>query len=247
VSDASDARLTPFFQLQLEAGQRYSVLVDMDQAPGTYAMHGDMTDSMFGYKRPGLVQQQSLAMEYVSNATVDGAAVLVGNSATVQAAPLQLDDLKPDTLVPVHRLDPPAATKQETLLVSFGLDATVSCPHFAGPFRHLAHHPIASSQSHYYGFMNGTAWEMPNGTDALVLVTEAARTGGTYRALDNSQLILTNDEIVTMDLIINNEGESEYHRVLCPVRRWGGRGGGGVCGVCGDCDGCGMCGDCDDI
>lgn len=132
-----------------------------------------MTD-MFNYDNPALVTEQNAVMRYA------GIADTVMPNDTVPALDGVPQDLNTSSLVPVVSSTPPAATRTESVFVTFELTA----------------------QNTWGAFFNGTSWSAETNGNATVFQTADATIAGNSWSSD-SQFIITNNNIEVFDLAIN--------------------------------------------
>ncbi|PWN50007.1 hypothetical protein IE53DRAFT_316599 [Violaceomyces palustris] len=191
--------------LMVEVAQRYSVIIETDQAPAAYYLRGELSSDMFAYDNPGLVTAQTAVMRY-SNSPVGAYSSLstlepsydVSSPPSIQNVTQALDV---DSLVPLFKEDPPDSTRTETLFVTFGLD----------------------SQSNWRAFFNYTSFasERPDGMSTTNTST-LLKSIDTYEISQkpystSEQLLITSvgqdaDESKpeVIDLIINNQDDGDH-------------------------------------
>lgn len=131
---------------------------------------------MFAYTNPGLVTSQNAIMRYSSAA----------NTSMPSSSPPSLNNITQDldttALVPLVAMTPPAATKTDTLVVTFEVTA----------------------QNSFLAFFNGTSWAAEADGNATVFkAAEAALNGAGASFSSGSQLVITNNDIEVFDIIIN--------------------------------------------
>ena len=137
-------------------------------------LRAEVMSDMFNYDNPALVTEQNAIMRYA------GIADTVVPNDTVPALDGIPQDLNTSALVPIVPSTPPAATRMESVFVTFQLTA----------------------QGSFDAFFNGTSWEAEKNGNATVFQTADATIAGTSWSSD-TQFIITNDKIQVFDLAIN--------------------------------------------
>lgn len=179
--------------LNVMIAQRYSVLITMDQQPAAYRFHAELLTDMFAYSPADLVTDQYAILRY---AGVNDTEMPAGTVPALPTGKANITEALDDTtLKPLQAQTPPAATKQDTLIISVGL----------------------ASDSMLHAFLNDSSWTATAGQASLydVVASQRAKTNFTPE-----QLVLTNDEIAVWDLIINNEDDGEHPVHLHGYNPW---------------------------
>ena len=142
--------------------------------PVSVFVHADLVTDMFTYTNDATVVTQTAVMRYSG---VPDTTMPNSTSPSLGSITGLLDFT---ALVPAVPNTPPAATKTEMVFMTLQL----------------------TGDSTWGGFWNNTAWVPETGGNATVFQTaNAALTGSSIS--ENSQFILTENEIQVVDLIIN--------------------------------------------
>jgi len=174
--------------LTLGVAQRYSVILSTSQAPGLYWIRNELDQDMYGYTNPGQVTDIRGIIKY-SN--------FVGTNSTPPnitdpGAGNGLADLDTTILHPAMAQTVPAASRQYT--IGFEFDATASGGVLA--------------------FINNISWVPLNGTTTLLQVHKNQNFAPEgLDAINQQTLILTNNQLQTVDLVVNNldNGPHPFH------------------------------------
>lgn len=181
--------------LNVMVAQRYSVIIETDRPVGAYAVRAQVLDDMFPYDNPALVMDQYAIMRYEG---VPASAQPIANPVNTTLINVT-ESLSTSQLVPITSMMAPASNMTTKLVVNFGLDA----------------------YSNWHAFFNQTTFTSEMAPQASLMLAHTFET--TQRASSNSsagayyndpnEMIVTNTEVVVMDVIINNldEGEHPFH------------------------------------
>lgn len=195
-ADSTEVEPIVVQSFNIMVAQRYSVIVETDQPVGAYAVRAEVLDDMFAYDNPFLVMDQYAIMRYEGVSASTPPTSNAGNSTLVNVT----ESLSTSQLVPITRIDAPASNMTTKLVVNFGLDAF----------------------SQWHAFFNQTTFTSEMAPQASLMKAytfEATRhalntnssVGAYYN--DPDEMIVTNSEVVVMDVIVNNldEGEHPFH------------------------------------
>lgn len=194
-ADGTEVEPVVVQSLNVMVAQRYSVIIETDQPVGAYAVRAQVLDDMFAYDNPFLVMDQYAIMRYEGVPAAAQPMPNPPNSTLVNVT----QSLSTSQLVPITRMDAPASNMTITLVVNFGLDA----------------------YSNWHAFFNQTTFTSEMAPQASLMKAYTFET--TQRASSNSsvgayyndpdEMIVTNTEVVVMDVIVNNldEGAHPFH------------------------------------
>lgn len=189
VVEADGTEIEPIVvqSLTVMTAQRYSVIITADRAPGAYAVRAQALDDMFAYDNPDLVTNQYAIMRY--DDTPASAQPLT--NVSVPNSAIVTESLDVGALIPRVAIDPPAANATTTLVVNFGLDA----------------------ESDWHAFFNQSTFtsEMAPLASLLQAFNNGSSEGTAYAP--NDELVVTTNEVVVMDVVVNNldEGSHPFH------------------------------------
>lgn len=197
VVEADATEVEPFVvqSLNVQVAQRYSVIIETDKPVGAYAVRAQVMDDMFAYDNPFLVMDQYAIMRYES---VPASAQPMANPPNATLVNVE-QTLNTSQLVPLIRVDAPASNMTTKLVVNFGLDA----------------------YSNWHAFFNQTTFTSEMAAQASLMKSYTFETSqhassnssvGAYYN-DPDEMIVTNTEVVVMDVIVNNldEGSHPFH------------------------------------
>ncbi|SNX87336.1 related to cell surface ferroxidase [Melanopsichium pennsylvanicum] len=183
--------------LNVMVAQRYSVIIETDRSVGAYAVRAEVLDDMFAYDNPFLVMDQYAIMRYEGVSAYAQPIASPPNATLVNAA----QSLSTSQLVPITRMDAPASNMTTTLVVNFGLDAYSNWHAFFNQTTFTSEMAPQASLMKAYTFENTTKYASSSNSSV----------GAYYN--DPDEMMVTNSEMVVMDVIINNldEGEHPFH------------------------------------
>ncbi|SJX65875.1 related to cell surface ferroxidase [Sporisorium reilianum f. sp. reilianum] len=194
-ADGTEVEPVVVQSLNVMVAQRYSVIIETDRPVGAYAVRGEVLDDMFAYENPFLVMDQYAIMRYEGVAASTPPISNPVNTTLVNVT----ESLSTSQLVPITRIDAPASNMTTKLVVNFGLDA----------------------YSNWHAFFNQTTFTSEMAPQASLMKaftfekTQHASSNSTVGAYynDPDEMIVTNTEVVVMDVIVNNldEGEHPFH------------------------------------
>ncbi|KAJ1034863.1 hypothetical protein NDA18_000471 [Ustilago nuda] len=181
--------------LNVMVAQRYSVIIETDKPVGAYAVRAEVMDDMFAYDNPFLVMEQYAIMRYESVAASVQPMTNPSNSTLLNVT----ETLSTSQLVPITRIDAPASNMTTKLVVNFGLDA----------------------YSDWHAFFNQTTFTSEMAAQASLMKSytfETSQRSSSNTSVDAyyndpDEMIVTNTDVVVMDVIINNldEGSHPFH------------------------------------
>ncbi|PWY97404.1 hypothetical protein BCV70DRAFT_219514 [Testicularia cyperi] len=186
-ADATEVEPRVVQSLNVMVAQRYSVIINTDRPADAYAVRAEAMDDMFAYDNPFLVMDQYAIMRY-EGIPVSAAPTANPENSTLSNVAESLDTSK---LVPLLRMDPPQSNMTTKLVVNFGLDA----------------------ESDWHAFFNQTTFTSEMAPVATLMKSfELQKANGTVYS-DSNEMIVTNEQAVVMDVIINNldDGEHPFH------------------------------------
>ncbi|KAL7408823.1 multicopper oxidase-domain-containing protein [Mrakia frigida] len=192
VVEADGVSVEPVEVLSLTMGvaQRYSVLVTLNQQPGSYWMRSTLAMDAFTYDNPSL-DPLTLGVLYY-NGTNSSSLPIYVDSVSVAGVKDSLDTSFGGDLIPSDKLVVPDATKH--VEVDFSMQYLADGRHRSF-FNNTSWEPLAAGQNSLFAFA----------ADAL------ASPAQTYN--DASQLIVLTQGIEVMDLVINSldDGTHPFH------------------------------------
>lgn len=108
-------------------------------------------------------------------------------SETVPSLPSSVSsNLDFSSLVPLQAINPPHSTKQDKVVITFG----------------------RTVYNNFRAFFNSTSWDAEIGNATLFQTVDTQKQGTTTDVYDqDSQLVLTYDEVQVVDLIFNNQDD----------------------------------------
>ncbi|TKY87617.1 hypothetical protein EX895_003198 [Sporisorium graminicola] len=194
-ADGTEVEPVVVQSLNLMVAQRYSVVIETDRPVGAYAVRAEVLDSMFNYDNPFLVMDQYAIMRYEGVSALTQPISNPVNTTLINVT----ESLSTSQLVPFTRIDAPASNMTTKLVVNFGLDA----------------------YSNWHAFFNESTFTSEMAPQASLMkaytfeTTQHAASNSSLGAYytDADEMIVTNTDVVVMDVIINNldEGEHPFH------------------------------------
>ncbi|KAI0705390.1 multicopper oxidase [Earliella scabrosa] len=178
--------------VSLAVAQRYSVLLRTNQTAGAYWIRAGLDQDAFTYDNPGVQTEVRGVIRYgVDDTAMPDVALLDNPPSLSDDAPGALDT---DDLVPVGGVPAPDST--------FSVYLKVSMQYASGP----------DYLSHFYSFINDTAWEPLQGACSLFNHLGSNTSDGSATLAD-SQLVTTVNERHVVDMIIDNldDGDHPFH------------------------------------
>jgi FtsP/CotA-like multicopper oxidase with cupredoxin domain len=172
-----------YSQVDVDVAQRYSVLIEMDQAPGAYKFHAELLKDMFGMRKKNLITEQYAVLRYGTTPST----AFPPEEAMPPSRNTSLKVLDPLTLRPLHAMAAPASTEQETLEVSFGL----------------------TSDSVFRSFINGSSWEN-EGLNRKATLYDLYAAHQAQKIFIPEEFLITKPDYSVLDLIINNLDEGDH-------------------------------------
>lgn len=194
-ADGTEVEPVVVQSLNVMVAQRYSVIIETDRPVGAYAVRAEVMDDMFAYDNPFLVMDQYAIMRYEGIPPTAQPMTNPTNATLVNVT----ETLSTSQLVPITRMDAPASNMTTKLIVNFGLDA----------------------YSNWHAFFNQTTFTSEMAPQASLMQSYTFETtqhpssnssvGAYYN--DPDEMIVTNTEVVVMDVILNNldEGSHPFH------------------------------------
>ncbi|KAJ9478570.1 putative Iron transport multicopper oxidase FET5 (putative) [Pseudozyma hubeiensis] len=194
-ADGTEVEPVVVQSLNVMVAQRYSVIIETDQPVGAYAVRAEVLDDMFAYENPFLDMNQYAIMRYEGVSASTPPMANPANTSLVNVT----ESLSISQLIPITPMDAPASNMTTKLVVNFGLD----------------------SDSNWHAFFNQTTFTSEMAPQASLMkaytfeTSEHSASNSTVGAYynDPNEMIVTNTEVVVMDVIINNldEGEHPFH------------------------------------
>ncbi len=194
-ADGTEVEPVVVQSLNVMVSQRYSVIIETDRPVGAYAVRAEVMDDMFAYDNPFLVMNQYAIMRYEGVAASTQPLTNPSNTTLVNVT----QSLSTSQLVPITSMDAPASNMTTKLVVNFGLDAYSNWHAFF-------------NQSTFTSEMAPQASLMKSYTFETTQHPSSNSSVGAYYN-DPDEMIVTNTEVVVMDVIINNldEGTHPFH------------------------------------